>query len=37
VMGLATKQAVRVDDSSFITTSFPGFVEQMAGLGAAFA
>ena len=37
VMGLATKKPVRVDDSSFITTSFPGFVEQMAGLGAEFA
>jgi 3-phosphoshikimate 1-carboxyvinyltransferase len=37
VMGLAAKNAVRVDDSSFIGTSFPGFVEQMAGLGAQFA
>jgi 3-phosphoshikimate 1-carboxyvinyltransferase len=37
VMGLATKKPVRVDDSSFITTSFPGFVEQMAGLGGEFA
>jgi 3-phosphoshikimate 1-carboxyvinyltransferase len=37
VMGLATKNPVRVDDSSFIATSFPSFVEQMAGLGAEFA
>jgi 3-phosphoshikimate 1-carboxyvinyltransferase len=37
IMGLATKNPVRVDDSSFIATSFPGFVEQMAGLGAEFA
>jgi 3-phosphoshikimate 1-carboxyvinyltransferase len=37
IMGLVTKNPVRVDDSSFIATSFPGFVEQMAGLGAEFA
>jgi 3-phosphoshikimate 1-carboxyvinyltransferase len=37
IMGLATKNPVRVDDSSFIATSFPGFVEHMAGLGAEFA
>ena len=37
IMGQATKNPVRVDDSSFIATSFPGFAEQMAGLGAQFA
>jgi 3-phosphoshikimate 1-carboxyvinyltransferase len=37
IMGQATKNPVRVDDSSFIVTSFPGFAEQMAGLGAQFA
>jgi len=37
IMGLATAKPVRIDDSSFITTSFPAFVEQMAGLGAQFA
>jgi 3-phosphoshikimate 1-carboxyvinyltransferase len=37
VMGLAARNAVRVDDSSFIATSFPGFVEQMTALGAEFA
>jgi 3-phosphoshikimate 1-carboxyvinyltransferase len=35
VMGLATKQPVRIDDASPITTSFPGFVELMRGLGAS--
>jgi 3-phosphoshikimate 1-carboxyvinyltransferase len=34
VMGLATKKPVRIDDASPITTSFPGFVELMRGLGA---
>jgi 3-phosphoshikimate 1-carboxyvinyltransferase len=34
-MGLATKKPVRIDDASPITTSFPGFVELMRGLGAA--
>jgi 3-phosphoshikimate 1-carboxyvinyltransferase len=33
-MGLASEKPVRVDDASFITTSFPGFVELMRGLGA---
>jgi len=28
---------VRVDDSAFIATSFPGFVELMKGLGAELA
>jgi len=34
VMGLATENAVRIDDSAFIATSFPGFVELMRSLGA---
>jgi 3-phosphoshikimate 1-carboxyvinyltransferase len=34
VMGLATENPVRIDDSAFIATSFPGFVELMRGLGA---
>ncbi len=34
VMGLAANNAVRVDDSAFIATSFPGFVELMRLLGA---
>ncbi len=34
VMGLATQQPVRIDDSAFIVTSFPGFVEVMRSLGA---
>ena len=34
VMGLATDNAVRIDDSAFIATSFPGFVELMRALGA---
>ncbi len=34
MMGLASKQPVRIDDSGFIATSFPGFVETMRGLGA---
>ncbi len=33
VMGLASENPVRIDDSSFIATSFPGFVELMRGLG----
>jgi 3-phosphoshikimate 1-carboxyvinyltransferase len=37
VMGLATEQPVRIDDSAFIATSFPGFVELMRGLGADFS
>jgi 3-phosphoshikimate 1-carboxyvinyltransferase len=37
VMGLASEQPVRVDDSAFIATSFPGFVELMRGLGADLA
>jgi 3-phosphoshikimate 1-carboxyvinyltransferase len=34
VMGLCTDRAVGIDDSAFIATSFPGFVELMRGLGA---
>ena len=34
VMGLAADNGVRIDDSAFIATSFPGFVELMRALGA---
>jgi 3-phosphoshikimate 1-carboxyvinyltransferase len=34
VMGLATEQPVRVDDTAFIATSFPTFVPMMTGFGA---
>jgi 3-phosphoshikimate 1-carboxyvinyltransferase len=34
VLGLASKHPVRIDDSSFIATSFPGFVDLMRSLGA---
>jgi 3-phosphoshikimate 1-carboxyvinyltransferase len=34
VMGLASDNPVRIDDSAFIATSFPGFAELMRGLGA---
>ena len=34
VLGLVTAAPVRIDDSGFIGTSFPGFVELMQGLGA---
>jgi 3-phosphoshikimate 1-carboxyvinyltransferase len=33
VMGLASERPVAADDTSFIVTSFPGFVETMRGLG----
>ena len=33
VMGLASEKPVQVDDTAFIATSFPGFVEMMRGLG----
>ncbi len=36
VMGLGTENPVRIDDSAFITTSFPGFVELMRSAGADF-
>jgi 3-phosphoshikimate 1-carboxyvinyltransferase len=35
VLGLVTAKPVRVDDASFIDTSFPGFASLMAQLGAA--
>ena len=34
VMGLASDNPVRIDDSAFIATSFPGFVDLMKRLGA---
>jgi len=34
MMGLASSNPVRIDDSAFIATSFPGFVETMRSLGA---
>jgi 3-phosphoshikimate 1-carboxyvinyltransferase len=34
VMGLAADNPVRIDDSAFIATSFPGFVDLMGALGA---
>jgi 3-phosphoshikimate 1-carboxyvinyltransferase len=37
VMGLASEKPVNVDDTAFIATSFPGFVEMMRGLGAELA
>jgi 3-phosphoshikimate 1-carboxyvinyltransferase len=33
VMGLATGKPVRVDDTAFIQTSFPGFVDMMRAMG----
>jgi 3-phosphoshikimate 1-carboxyvinyltransferase len=35
VMGLATHEAVTIDDASMIATSFPTFIESMRGLGAS--
>ncbi|HYE53160.1 MAG TPA: 3-phosphoshikimate 1-carboxyvinyltransferase [Azospirillaceae bacterium] len=37
VLGMATDEPVRVDDGTFIDTSFPGFVRLMNGLGADIA
>ncbi len=34
VLGLTSDKAIRIDDGATITTSFPGFVPLMAGLGA---
>jgi len=34
VMGLASAAPVKVDDTAFIATSFPGFVDSMRALGA---
>jgi 3-phosphoshikimate 1-carboxyvinyltransferase len=33
-MGLGSTKPVQIDDSSFIATSFPGFVPMLRGLGA---
>jgi 3-phosphoshikimate 1-carboxyvinyltransferase len=33
VLGAATQSPIRIDDGSFISTSFPGFVNIMNGLG----
>ena len=37
VLGAIAQAPVRVDDASFIDTSFPGFADLMVGLGAAIA
>ena len=37
VLGVATQQPVAVDDSGFIDTSFPGFVDLMNLAGARLA
>jgi 3-phosphoshikimate 1-carboxyvinyltransferase len=37
VLGLASETGVGVDDTAFIATSFPGFVEMMKRLGADLA
>ena len=34
VLGLGAENPVRIDDSAFITTSFPGFTELMRSIGA---
>jgi 3-phosphoshikimate 1-carboxyvinyltransferase len=34
VLGLGAERPVRIDDGTFIATSFPGFVELMHSLGA---
>jgi len=34
MMGLASDNPICIDDSAFIATSFPGFVELMRSLGA---
>jgi 3-phosphoshikimate 1-carboxyvinyltransferase len=36
ILGLGASEAVTVDDTSMIATSFPNFVELMTGLGANF-
>jgi 3-phosphoshikimate 1-carboxyvinyltransferase len=36
VMGLASEQPVKVDDTAFIATSFPGFVDMMRRMGGDF-
>ena len=37
VLGTACEQGVKVDDTAFIATSFPGFVEMMRSLGADYS
>jgi 3-phosphoshikimate 1-carboxyvinyltransferase len=37
VMGLASDKPVRVDDTSFIATSFPDFIPMMRAIGAQFS
>jgi 3-phosphoshikimate 1-carboxyvinyltransferase len=37
VMGLAAERPVTVDDTGMIATSFPNFLDLLAGLGADFA
>jgi 3-phosphoshikimate 1-carboxyvinyltransferase len=37
VMGLASDQPIKVDDTTFIATSFPDFVPMMCSLGAELA
>jgi 3-phosphoshikimate 1-carboxyvinyltransferase len=37
VMGLASDQPVKVDDTAFIATSFPDFLPMMRSLGAEFS
>ena len=37
VMGLGSEQPVKIDDASFIATSFPDFAPMMVRLGADFA
>jgi 3-phosphoshikimate 1-carboxyvinyltransferase len=37
VMGLASDQPVKVDDTAFIATSFPDFIPMMRSLGAEFS
>jgi 3-phosphoshikimate 1-carboxyvinyltransferase len=34
VLGIASDKPVKIDDASFLATSFPGFVDLMRGLGA---
>jgi 3-phosphoshikimate 1-carboxyvinyltransferase len=34
VLGMASERPVKIDDGTFIATSFPGFVELMRSLGA---
>jgi 3-phosphoshikimate 1-carboxyvinyltransferase len=37
VMGLAAENPIRIDNSGFIVTSFPGFIELMRSIGADLA